>query len=225
MSLSNEQLLYLSALVYYNIDKLETSNELDSIVSNIKKTGVTTCFDGAAGYTDKELGMDKIISFIENDSELMNLQLIYPDKKDTTTSSVCFINKDTSEVYVVFCGNYIDSPYIVRDDDGKQINISEWTENVKGSCVSDTESQKRELKFYEDAINVARKELNNIDGDIDITVCGHSTGGNQHSMWQLRMKRSIGNEKNVEKSKLINYTVKVKRDRGQTYRNVWTQSQ
>ena len=123
--------------------------------------------------------MDKIISFIENDSELMNLQLRYPDKKDTTTSSVCFINKDTSEVYVVFCGNYIDSPYIVRDDDGKQINISEWTENVKGSCVSDTESQKRELKFYEDAINAARKELNNIDGDIDITVCGHSTGGNQ----------------------------------------------
>ncbi|MCU6752730.1 DUF2974 domain-containing protein [Bovifimicola ammoniilytica] len=123
--------------------------------------------------------MDKIISFIENDSELMNLQLIYPDKKDTTTSSVCFINKDTSEVYVVFCGNYIDSPYIVRDDDGKQINISEWTENVKGLCVSDTELQKRELKFYEDAINAARKELNNIDGDIDITVCGHSTGENQ----------------------------------------------
>ena len=39
------------------------------------------------------------------------------------------------------------------------------------------------------------------------------------------MKRSIENEKNVEKSKLINYTVKVKRDKGQTYRNVWTQSQ
>ena len=48
MSLSNEQLLYLSALVYYNIDKLETSNELDSIVSDIKKTGVTTCFDGSS---------------------------------------------------------------------------------------------------------------------------------------------------------------------------------
>ena len=76
MSLSNEQLLYLSALVYYNIDKLETSNELDSIVSNIKKTGVTTCFDGVAGYTDKELGMNKIISFIENDSELMKLQMV-----------------------------------------------------------------------------------------------------------------------------------------------------
>ena len=104
MSLSNKQLLYLSALVYYNIDKLETSNELDSIVSNIKKTGVTTCFDGVAGYTDKELGMDKIISFIENDSELMKLQMV---------------------------------------------------------------------------------------------------------LWQLPMKRSIENEKNVEKNKLINYTVKV----------------
>ena len=106
MSLSNKQLLYLSALVYYNIDKLETSNELDSIVSNIKKTGVTTCFDGVAGYTDKELGMDKIISFIENDSELMKLQMV---------------------------------------------------------------------------------------------------------LWQLPMKRSIENEKNVEKNKLINYTVKVKK--------------
>ena len=97
MSLSNEQLLYLSALVYYNIDKLETSNELDSIVSNIKKTGVTTCFDGVAGYTDKELGMDKIISFIENDSELMKLQMVYPSGIDNTTSSVCFVNTETSE--------------------------------------------------------------------------------------------------------------------------------
>ena len=45
-------------------------------------------------------------------------------------------------------------------------------------------------------------------------------------MWQLRMKRSIENEKTVEKSRTINYTVKVKkRDKGQTYRNVWTQSQ
>ena len=34
-------------------------------------------------------------------------------------------------------------------------------------------------KFYHKKQNTARKELNNIDGDIDITVCGHSTGGNQ----------------------------------------------
>ena len=180
MSLSNEQLLNLSALAYYNIDNINTgSKNVKEIIKEIKDDEMITCFDGVAGYTDKELGMDKIISFIENDSELMKLQIVYPSGKDNTTSSVCFVNTETSEVYVVYCGNYIDSLYIVRDDDGKQINISEWTENVKGSCVSDTESQKRELKFYEDAINAARKELNNIDGDIDITVCGHSTGGNQ----------------------------------------------
>ena len=180
MSLSNEQLLNLSALAYYNIDNINTgSKNVKEIIKEIKDDEMITCFDGVAGYTDKELGMDKIISFIENDSELMKLQIVYPSGKDNTTSSVCFVNTETSEVYVVYCGNYIDSLYIVRDDDGKQINISEWTENVKGSCVSDTESQKRELKFYEDAINAARKELNNIDGDIDITVCGHSTGENQ----------------------------------------------
>ena len=180
MSLSNEQLLNLSALAYYNIDNINTgSKNVKEIIKEIKDDEMITCFDGVAGYTDKELGMDKIISFIENDSELMKLQIVYPSGKDNTTSSVCFVNTETSEVYVVYCGNYIDSLYIVRDDDGKQINISEWTENVKGSCVSDTESPKRELKFYEDAINAARKELNNIDGDIDITVCGHSTGGNQ----------------------------------------------
>ena len=180
MSLSNEQLLNLSALAYYNIDNINTgSKNVKEIIKEIKDDEMITCFYGVAGYTDKELGMDKIISFIENDSELMKLQIVYPSGKDNTTSSVCFVNTETSEVYVVYCGNYIDSLYIVRDDDGKQINISEWTENVKGSCVSDTESQKRELKFYEDAINAARKELNNIDGDIDITVCGHSTGENQ----------------------------------------------
>ena len=106
MSLSNEQLLYLSALAYYNIDNLNKDNTMGKIIENSKKKENTTCFDGVAGYNDKELGMDKIISFIENDSELMKLQMV---------------------------------------------------------------------------------------------------------LWQLRMKRSIENEKNVEKSKLINYTVKVKK--------------
>ena len=98
MSLSNEQLLYLSALAYYNVDTVDVSNKnVKNIINGVRKGEKTTCFDGVAGYTDKELGMDKIISFIENDSEL----------------------------------------------------------------------------------SAARNVLNNEDGDIDITVCGHSTGGNQ----------------------------------------------
>ena len=41
--------------------------------------------------------MDKIISFIENDSELMKLQMVYPSGIDNTTSSACFVNTETSE--------------------------------------------------------------------------------------------------------------------------------
>ena len=112
MSLSNEQLLYLSALAYYNVDTVEVSNKsIINIINGVRKGKKTTCFDGIAGYSDKELGMDKIISFVENDSELMKLQMVYPNSDDETTSSVCFVNTETSEVYVVYCGNYIDSPY------------------------------------------------------------------------------------------------------------------
>lgn len=98
MSLSNEQLLYLSALAYYNVDTVDVSNKnVKNIINGVRKGEKTTCFDGAAGYSDKELGMDKIISFIENDSELMKLQMVYPSGIDNTTSSVCFVNTETSE--------------------------------------------------------------------------------------------------------------------------------
>ena len=133
MSLSNEQLLYLSALTYYNIDTVDVSNKnVKSIINDIKKVEKTTCFDGIAGYTDKELGMDKIISFIENDSELMKLQMVYPSGSDNTTSSVCFVNTETSEVYVVYCGNYIDSPYEYKDENGNINSNSTWISNMKG---------------------------------------------------------------------------------------------
>ena len=95
MSLSNEQLLNLSALAYYNIDNINTGSK--NVKEIIKDDEMITCFDGVAGYTDKELGMDKTISFIENDSELMKLQMVYPSGIDNTTSSVCFVNTETSE--------------------------------------------------------------------------------------------------------------------------------
>ncbi len=179
MSLSNEQLLYLSALAYYNIDNLNKDNTMGKIIENSKKKENTTCFDGVAGYTDKELGMDKIISFIENDSELMKLQMVYPSGSDNTTSSVCFVNTETSEVYVVYCGNYIDSPYEYKDEDGNINSNSTWISNMKWAVECDTVEQKLAVEFYNNAISAARNVLNNVDGDIDITVCGHSTGGNQ----------------------------------------------
>ena len=180
MSLSNEQLLYLSALAYYNVDTVDVSNKnVKNIINGVRKGEKTTCFDGAAGYSDKELGMDKIISFIENDSELMKLQMVYPSGRDNTTSSVCFVNTETSEVYVVYCGNYIAGNYEYKDEYGNINSNSTWVSNMKGAVECDTVEQKLAVEFYNNAISAARNVLNNVDGDIDITVCGHSTGGNQ----------------------------------------------
>ena len=50
---------------------------------------------------------------------------------------------------------------------------------MKGAVECDTVEQKLAVEFYNNAISAARNVLNNVDGDIDITVCGHSTGGNQ----------------------------------------------
>ena len=180
MSLSNEQLLNLSALAYYNVDTVDVSNKnVKNIINGVRKGEKTTCFDGAAGYSDKELGMDKIISFIENDSELMKLQMVYPSGRDNTTSSVCFVNTETLEVYVVYCGNYIDSPYEYKDENGNINSNSTWISNMKGAVECDTVEQKLAVEFYNNAISAARNVLNNADGDIDITVCGHSTSENQ----------------------------------------------
>ena len=193
MSLSNEQLLYLSALAYYNVDTVDVSNKnVKNIINGVRKGEKTTCFDGAAGYSDKELGMDKIIAFIENDSELMKLQMVYPNSDDETTSSVCFVNTETLEVYVVYCGNYIDSPYEYKDENGNINSNSTWISNMKGAVECDTVEQKLAVEFYNNAISAARNVLNNVDGDIDITVCGHSTGGNQAQYVTIAYEKSQG---------------------------------
>ena len=160
MSLSNEQLLNLSALAYYNIDNINTGSK--NVKEIIKDDEMITCFDGVAGYTDKELGMDKIISFIENDSELMKLQMVCPNSDDETTSSVCFVNTETSEVYVVYCGNYIAGNYEYKDENGNINSNSTWISNMKGAVECDTVEQKLAVEFYNNAISAARNVLNNV---------------------------------------------------------------
>ncbi|CCZ04456.1 unknown [Eubacterium sp. CAG:603] len=47
MSLSNEQLLNLSALAYYNVDTVDVSNKnVKNIINGVRKGEKTTCFDG-----------------------------------------------------------------------------------------------------------------------------------------------------------------------------------
>lgn len=188
MSISNEKLLLISALAYYeelsdrhvyddNIDDdiIKVNDVLDRIIKDDK----TTCFDGAFGYSDSELGMDKIIALIRSDEELLDLEIIYPEKEnDATTSSVCLVNPATQDVYVVYVGNYAEGSYTYMDDEGKITDIDSWVNNGQGATLADTDEQKRDLDLYIASINAVREYLGDYEKDLNITVCGHSTGGN-----------------------------------------------
>ena len=165
MSISNEKLLLISALAYYRelsdrnvLDIADIGNKkrnitIEDSINYIIKENATTCFNNAFGYSDADLGMDKILSLIQSDEELLNLELVYPEQKeDTSTSSVCLMNPDTKDVYVVFVGNYIDSPYNCVDNEGKITNIDTWVNNCQGAILRDTDEQKRDLDFYIEAI-------------------------------------------------------------------------
>ena len=95
MGLKNNQLLLLDALVYYaelsdnNIlldeDNNENLNETEEstvtigrVINSISRN--KTVFDGSLGYSDKELGMNKIINLVSKDMDLTRLTIVYPDK-------------------------------------------------------------------------------------------------------------------------------------------------
>ena len=212
MSLSNEQLLLLDALAYY--DKLsdqevnnnreeysdkESKIKIENFINNVKvePDRYNTVFNGVLGYNDSELGMDRIIDLIDNDDKLKRLEIVYPiSRSDKTTSSVCLVDKLTSEVYVIYVGNYAEENYKYCTDEDGTLNLNTWIENAMGAVEADTDEQKRDLEFYEEAIAAARDSLNNQDGDLNITVSGHSTGGNHAQYVTTVYKESMGKNYN-----------------------------
>ena len=132
MSLSNEQLLLLDALVYYK--KLSDNNykTIKDFIDSYKKKkeDYHTVFNNALGYTDEDLGMDKIIQLVGDDDTLTSLVRVYPDKfNDNTTSSVCLVNPKTSDVYVIYVGNYAEGDYSYYVDE-KETILNTWVENA-----------------------------------------------------------------------------------------------
>ena len=190
MSLENNELLMLDALAYYAqlSDKIIYDDEknwnndeesyisIDEFIISVKehKDEYETVFNEVPIYDDEDLGMDKIIDLIDGNYTLKRLVMVYPQKYgDTSTSSVCFVDPDTFDVYVIYVGNYNDDPYEYESE-----FLSTWNDNIKGAAVSDTAEQRRDLDFYKEAIQAARDYIGNQDGDLNITVSGHSTGGN-----------------------------------------------
>ena len=182
--LNYEELILLDALAYYGsfsdiLDDWE-DDEFPTVSKAIEiiEKGKTTCFNGVLELSDKELGMNKILDWIKSDSVLSRLVVVYPGKDYdmTTTASVCLVDPQTNEVYVIFGGNYAQGEY---EYNGKE--MCTWADNFIGAFVEKTEEQERALDFYKEAISAAKDYLrnNNVDtSNLEITVSGHSTAGN-----------------------------------------------
>ena len=133
MSLSNNQLLLLDALVYYaelSDNKDNKYKTIGDFINDLPQDQYQTVFDGSLGYSDKELGMNKIINLVSKDMDLTRLTIVYPDKvKDKTTSSVCLVDPVSFEVYVIYVGNYADDYNYYSDNnaDGDYNDTNEST--------------------------------------------------------------------------------------------------
>lgn len=65
--------------------------------------------------------MSRIIELIDKDESLKNLKVVYPNTiNDNITSSIYLVGPGTNNVYIIFCGNYAESPYkyIIGEETG-----------------------------------------------------------------------------------------------------------
>lgn len=183
--LSYEELILLDALTYYKSfsgvsdgwedDELPTVSKAIEIIEN----GNITCFDGILGLNDSDLGMHDVLRFVKSNQKLLNLKIVYPDQGENleTTSSVCMIDTESNEIYVIFGGNYIAGAY-----EYDKTEMGTWADNFIGAFKKETDEQKRALDFYKDAMIATKAWLTSNDYDISefrITVSGHSAAGNQ----------------------------------------------
>lgn len=136
-------------------EKFKTIEELlapfdDTAISNLEALGNQEV--GSACVSGKEWA--DIIRYIKGNEKLKSLVLTDTmENSKGTTLALCFTETaDSSEAIVAFKGTS---------------GGEEWIDNVEGLNVSDTQCQKEALDFIESL------------GYTDITVTGHSKGGNK----------------------------------------------
>lgn len=121
------------------------------------KTEYYTMFNGVLGYTDSDLGMDKVIELISENDYLCNLETVYPiEKNNPSTSSVCFVDIETKQVYVIFVGNYYGDintkggnyDYTIYSEKNGEIVEEETIENIV-TWVSNTFLEKYSAEIKE----------------------------------------------------------------------------
>lgn len=197
-SLTSEQLLILDTLAYYGalsnnyLPYVDSSTgettyyKLEDFLNDVRNNGYHTCMNGLLGQSDEALGMLDFVDQALSDETLKNLIIVYPaeDCVLETTSSVCLIDRNTNEVYVIYGGNYGQGdfyPDYDYTDPNNPVGIGEsmntWVSNALAGVQTETDEQRLALDFYNKSIEKARECLGS-DIDLDITVSGHSNAGN-----------------------------------------------
>ena len=169
MALTKEQLALVNNLMYLgNGDQFGTSfTSITSAGENItvgewlSRIDVNS-IDENASYdfmTGKE--WKDVLNAAKQDSSITSLtiQNVHVDHAEGGGggTSALLVNSSTKEATVVFCGTASD----------------EWTDNLAGAFTSDTQQQQNALDWYQDMYKQYGLE------DYDITVTGHSKGGNK----------------------------------------------
>ena len=147
--LTQEQLLLLNNLMYYNSSGNEVT--VEDIAEDIKNNLDLKNLSG--GFEHHPERMQEIADAILSDKELCSLQ-IRGSTEANSISAKCFVDPDTNEATIA-----------IRGTGG---SYDAWKDNVEGGYETDTTCQKTIDSFV--------KEMGNKYDDITIT--GHSKGGN-----------------------------------------------
>lgn len=150
--MTNEQLVLLEELTYFDKDVWEGSGEVPNHSTDVG--GMLSRYDEAKLAEMERKGGNEakraaIIREIKNDPDLCNLKIV--DKNDDVYA-ITYQDPNTGEVIVTFRGT---------------ATPEEWRDNALGLSETDTPCQKAALEYIEGLP---------YDG---ITVVGHSKGGNK----------------------------------------------
>lgn len=147
--LNEQQLVLLNSLVYLDASCAPNAS-VGTVVNELLQEGALDNMDIGGGMTKEDAR--EMLMAISQDETLCDLKI--DSCVDTEIRGVCFVNPDTNEAVIAYRGT---GPAYAA-----------WDDNAQGGYLSDTDMQQEALEF---AQNCATKYD-------DITVTGHSKGGN-----------------------------------------------
>lgn len=147
--LNEQQLLLLNSLVYLDAD-YSPGTSVGAMVDQLLEEGALDNMDIGGGMTKAD-ALD-MLQNIANDEALCSLQV--DSCVNTEIRGVCFVDPSTDDAVIAFRGT---GPAYAA-----------WDDNCQGGYLSDTDMQQEALAFAQDCAQ--RYD--------DITVTGHSKGGN-----------------------------------------------